>query len=403
MLIFRQIFVAALRILLVGACALGAWSSWAIARADYLFRQNTVSSIRASLQWAPDNPAAYMRLARLDESKARQMLDTALRLDPYNAQANIELGLLKEANGETDAAEKLLLHAFEIDRTYTPRWSLANFYLRQGNLPAFWLWAHRAAEMPPDDMGALFALCWRVAPDPNTIADAILNNNPSTVRQFIVFLLAKNQLDAAVGLATHLLQIGEPDRDRALLLSLVNQAIAANDVKASTEIWRGLVQKKWIVADVSVPNNPDFSRDPLPVGFDWTLSSQTGLHSWPGPAGLAVELSGDQPESCTIAEQALALVPSNYTFHYSYRTTDIAPDTGITWQILDAKSGSILAESSSLSSDVMLGKTLNFTVPQGTSLLRLRLGYRRALGTTRVRGTLTIQSTIIRQIASPQY
>lgn len=397
---FRQISLVSLRILIASACLWGAWLSWEIARADSLFRQDTAASIRAALQLVPDNPAAYMRLAQLDESQARQMLETALRLDPYNAQANIELGLLDESNGDAAQAEKLLLRAFEIDHTYTPRWSLANFYLRQGNLPAFWLWARRAAEMPSDDMGALFALCWRVSPDPKTISDAILNNNPSVVRQYIAFLLTKNQLDAAAGLAPRLLQTGAPDTDRPLLLSLVNQAIAADDARAATDIWRGLVQEGWIVADMSVPNNPYFSRTPLPVGFDWTLPSQAGLHSWPGPTGLAVEFSGDEPENCTIAEQVVALAPGNYTFYYSYRTSDIAPDTGIQWQVLNAKTGAVLAESSSLSSGALLDKTLNFSVPQGISLVRLHLGYQRALGTTRVNGTLTIQSTLIRQIAT---
>ncbi|MDE3187274.1 MAG: hypothetical protein KGM96_07095, partial [Acidobacteriota bacterium] len=153
--------------------------------------------------------------------------------------------------------------------------------------------------------------------------------------------------------------------------------------------------QQWVVADSSVPNNPDFARDPLPVGFDWTLPSYTGLNSWPGPSGLAIEFTGDQPESCAIADQNVSLAPGNYSLEYTYRTSGIAADTGIKWQILDAKSGAVLAESPSLSSDTVQHATLGFSVPQGASLLRLHLGYQRALGTTRVTGTLAIQSTRI--------
>ena len=394
--ISRPYSASTLRILIALACLGGIWNSWKVARADYLFRQDTVPSIRAAIGLAPDDAAAYMRLAQLDEGHAQQMLETALRLDPYNAQADIELGLLYESNGDPARAEKLLLHAFEVDHTYIPRWSLANFYLRQDNLPAFWHWARRAAEMPPDDMGALFALCWRVSPDPRIISDAILNNNPAMVRQYLAFLASKEQLPAAAGLAPRLLRTGAPDVDRPLLLSLVNQAIAAGDATAANEVWHDLIQQQWVVADSSVPNNPDFARDPLPVAFDWTLPSYTGLHSWPGPSGLAVEFTGDEPESCAIADQTVSLAPGNYSLEYTYRTSGIAADTGIKWQILDAKSGAVLAESPSLSSDTVQHAKLGFSVPQGASLLRLHLEYQRALGTTRVTGTLALQSTRIR-------
>lgn len=397
----RPLPIISLRVLVAAACVWGAWASWKIARGDDLLRQDTVASIRLSLRLVPDNPAAFMRLAQRDEDQAQPMLETALRLDPYNAQADIELGLLYEANGDPARAEKLLLHAFEIDRTYTPRWSLANFYLRQGNMPAFWQWSRRAAEMPPHDMGALFALCWRVTPDPKSIADAILNDNPSTVRQFIVFLLTKNQVEAAAAEAPRLIRIGGAGADRPLLLALVNQALLANHATAATEVWRALIEKHWIVADDSVPNNRNFSRDPLPVGFDWTLPSETGLHSWPGPAGLDVELSGDEPESCTIAEQIVALAPGNYTLAYTYRTSGVAPGTGIEWQVLDDKTETVLAASPSLASDSTQNVEVPFTVPPGVSLVRLHLGYQRALGTTRVNGTLTIQSTSVRKSSTP--
>ncbi len=392
----RPYSASALRILIALACLWGIWNSWKVARADFLFRQDTAASIRSAIALTPDDSAAYMRLAQLDEGRAQEMLETALRLDPYNAQADIELGLLHESNGDPAKAERLLLDAFEVDHTYTPRWSLANFYLRQDNLPAFWHWARRAAEMPPDDMGALFALCWRVSPDPKNISDAILNNNPAMVRQYLAFLVSKDQLHAAADLAPRLLRTGAPDVDRPLLLSVVNQAIAASDATAANEVWHDLIQHQWVVADSSVPNNPDFARDPLPVGFDWSLPSYTGLHSWPGPSGLAVEFTGDEPESCTIADQIVSLSPGNYRLEYAYRTSGIAPDTGIKWQILDAKTGAVLAETPSLSSDTLQHATLRFSVPQGAPLLRLHLGYQRALGTTRVTGTLAIQSTRIR-------
>jgi hypothetical protein len=85
---------------------------------------------------------------------------------------------------------------------------------------------------------------------------------------------------------------------------------------------------------------------------------------------------------------------------YAYHTSDIPPSTGIRWQILDAKSNTVIAESTDLSSDGLQNSALAFSVPEDNSLLRLRLAYRRALGTPRISGMLVVLSTRIQ--ADPQ-
>ena len=147
-----------------------------------------------------------------------------------------------------------------------------------------------------------------------------------------------------------------------------------------------------------MPNNANFQRDPLPVSFDWSLPEYQGLHSWPGSSGLQTEFTGSEPEDCIVAEQAVALTPGNYSVSFSYRTTDIPPATGIRWQILDAKLNAVLAESPDLSSEELKSSGVGFMVSPGTSLLRVRLLYRRTLGTPRISGTLDVQSIQIRPL-----
>jgi hypothetical protein len=113
---------------------------------------------------------------------------------------------------------------------------------------------------------------------------------------------------------------------------------------------------------------------------------------------LETEFAGNQPEECTVAEQAIALDPGSYTMNYAYRTSDIGPGTGIRWQVVDAKSNTVLAESPDLSSDEVQHSALTFAVPPGSYLVRLRLEYRRSLGTARVSGTLAVLSTQIQAV-----
>lgn len=366
-----------------------------LAWVDRLVRLDTVETLQLANRLAPDDSAVYMRLAQLDEDNARQLLAKALQLDPYNAQAQIELGLRYEADGDPVSAEKALLQAYTVDHTYLTRWSLANFYLRQNNQPAFWMWARKAAEMPAENIGALFQLCWMVSPDPDTISAALLNDDPQIVRQYLSFLVGKGQYHAAAPVALRLIRDGSKTSDSILLLTVVNRLVAANEAPGAIAVWQQLVREKWAVADATVPNNASFARDPLPVSFDWTVPSNAGVYSWTGHSGLQAEFTGKEPENCTVVEQTIALTPGNYMLDYSYRTTDIAPGTGIHWQIVDPRTGNVVATSADMGGNDLQHASTPFTVGPDMPLLRLRLNYTRALGTTRIAGTLTVPTAQI--------
>ena len=393
-------FAPVVRTLVVCVCLLGIWESWKIARSDALFVQGTAESVRASIRLEPDCWWCYVQLARLDDPAAEQLLQTSLQLNRYNSDAAIDLGLRYESDGEFHRAEELLLQAFEVDRTYVPRWSLANFYFRRDNLPAFWTWVRRATETPAEDIGALFELCWRVSPDPKTIEANIVEGDPNVSRQFILFLINKGQPAAAVNAAYTLIRTSSPDSDQTLLFTLLGSLIHANDPIDASALWNRLIGMHWIVADTSFPNNPQFSRDPLPVDFDWNFPEYNGLHSWPGSSGLETEFTGDEPENCVIAEQTVFLPPGNYKLESSYRTRNIPPDTGIQWLIMEARSDTIVASSVSLSSDTPARVILPFAVKPDEQFLRLRLVYTRTLGASRISGTAVITSVRIQSGSS---
>jgi hypothetical protein len=98
--IFEQSVGHALKIVVAGACCFGIWGSLALACADYHFRQDTEESIREAIRLMPDGWECYMRLAQFDRAHARELLTTSLRLNRYDAQADIELGLQYEADGD---------------------------------------------------------------------------------------------------------------------------------------------------------------------------------------------------------------------------------------------------------------------------------------------------------------
>ena len=396
-LLHRSVWTA-LRVMIACAFCLGIWNSWDFARADYLDQLDSEESIRSAIRLEPDGWEYYLRLSQFDRADSRGLLETSLRLYPYNAQADIELALRDEAKEDFAEAERLLLEAYAIDHTWPPRWALANYYFRRDDMPKFWAWARSAAEMPNDDMEALFELCWRVSPDPERISAAILNEKPEMIRQYIGFLLAKDQLQAVAEVAPHLVNSGDPETDLPLMFSVVNRLVAASDGNSANALWRQLIRQRWVEADNTLPNNSGFARKPLPVSFDWSIAAYPGLRSLSGPLGLETEFTGTQPEECSVAEQAVALTPGKYSMNYAYQTADIAPDTGLEWQIIDVKSNTVLARSPDLSSDELKNSAMGFSISPGSSVVLLRLAYRRVLGTPRISGTLTVRSTQIQAV-----
>jgi len=384
-----------LRLLAAVACMDGAVWSLRLARADALFREDTAQSVRTAIRMVPDDSQYYMRLAQLDGGRAEEFLEKALTLNRYNAQAAEELGLDREADGDYPGAEKLMLQAFEVDRTYGTRWTLANFYFRRGDMPEFWKWARRAAAMPADDLAALFQLCWHAEGDASAIAGHLLTDQPQTIREYMVFLLSRGDASAAVSVAPRLLARGNPEDDRPLLLTAINRAVESGDGAPALSLWRALGRQRWVVSDGTLPNNAVFARDPTPVAFDWNIAAYDGLHSWPGASGLEVEFTGNEPENCAIAEQIVPLAPGDYEFRYSYRTRDIAPETGLHWEI-QGPTPSVPTVSPDLSSETLKTESFRFTASGAAlSLARLRLAYRRALGTPRISGMLVLVTTSI--------
>ncbi len=383
------------RLVVLALCGVGIWSSCNFLRAGYLAHLDTANSLRDAIRLEPDAWKYSMRLAALDEANGQQLLENVVKLDPYNAEADVELSLRLEAEGKYIQAETLLQNAFAIDHTFLPRWSLANFYFRRDDMPAFWHWARMAADIPSDQTEPLFELCWRASTDPNEISRNILNNNPELISQYLSFLLDKDQLPAAAVIAFRLMRFGDPATDNSLEFSVINRLIGAGDGSTAKALWSALIEKHWVIADQTEPNNPDFARDPLPVGFDWALTSNSGMRSWLGAPGLETEFSGRQPEECKIAEQYLVLPPGNYVLEYAYRTEGIAPETGLKWQIIAPASQTPLAESLDLSSESLDEVKLAFTVSPGTPAVILRLHYLRDLGTPRIEGTLSIHSVQI--------
>jgi tetratricopeptide (TPR) repeat protein len=323
-------------------------------------------SVRLGLGIAPDSAAYHFRVWQ-ERPELKSELERALELDPRYTAAWIARGLAAETAGDRRSAEASLLHSAEIDATYLPRWTLANFYLRAGDSEKFWIWARQAAGIAYDP-AALFQLCWRVSDDAREILDRAIPRSPAVRRVYFEFLVRTNRLDAAELLAD------EFSTEVDLMLRYCDAAIANGRPAAALKAWNAVGKQSALT---------------LGRCFDWRAIRTVGAPvSIEG--GLTVSLSGKQPESCDLAERYLALEPgARYRLQCDYRTRDLPPGSGLDWSIIDAKTG---AEFGAMPAGA---GSFEFSAPGGCDLARLRLRYRRPAGEVRAEGSAVFQNITI--------
>ena len=293
-------------------CLLGAasWTSLQLSRADLLFRTNTTASVQEAALLDPRNGRYQAWLAELlefDGADSSAALDAASRLTPMDSRVWIRRGLNAELAGNAARAEELLLHAAAIDRLMEPSWTLMNFYFRQGREELFWTWSQRAFAMSYDDRTPLFELCWRMRPDAEVILERALPQDYASRRRFLEFLINRNEMAQAAGLAVRLSsQATEAD---PLFTTLATRLIQQGQAEPAVRVWNVFAEDKLDPAKSASVTNGDFRRQPKGEGFDWRLHPAHGVTLRRGASGMEVVLSGHQDDSATLLSQTVPVLP----------------------------------------------------------------------------------------------
>ncbi len=371
--------------------------------ADLYARRNQADATRIAMRWMPANAAYPAQLAdelyASDPAEAKSLLQRAVNLNRFDAASWVKLGLLSEAASDLPQAEKSLLQAANVDSTFLPSWSLANFYFRQQNAAGFWRWAKSAAEMAPDDVTPLFRLAWYVDPNAQEIENRLHMKRPAVDGQFVNFLLTQGDPQAVKDAALHLLRTSNKQSIETLL-GACDWLLEHQRPDLALALWNGLAPRIGSppLGANSPVTNGDFGRSPLSHGFDWHLAPVDGVSSFlnSNPNALGFEFSGEEPDSFQLLNQT-APVHGNTTYALTvdYETSGIPAGSGIAWLVTDARTGAVLAKTPNLSSEHRGEQgdagTTCFTIPQETGFVNLSLLYQRQPGTVRVDGKLALK------------
>lgn len=395
-------------ILLAGAC-----QSLRLAQADYQAAQSDLPSVVRACRLVPGSASYWLRASNLreidrpDDPAVDADVGRALELNPRYTEAWIERALREEIQGRVAEAERDYLTAERIDHMYKPAWALANFYVRQGNREKFWVYARKCLEVVEPrrsepasyNPAPVFDLAWRVSQNAAEIQEKLLPPRHFILADYLEYLRAHNQLDAGADLALRLADYGDSD-DNFNLLNFCEQLINAPKCEPAVKLWNVMIERGMVRSERLDPergeslSNADLKRPFTRVGFDWRMPAADGVlrSHFTDSREIRVEFSGDQPESVLVLYQSLPVTGGGaYRLTFRYRTAEMEHAKGLAWQLWDYAGQRAIPVTGKMEAHAewTLGEA-GFVVPRNAPLVRLGLGYQRASGSTRIRGTVVL-------------
>jgi hypothetical protein len=365
-----------------------------LAVADRDFRTNTPAGVEKAAALLPLN-TAYLSLRALqleyDGGDSRAVLEKMVALDRYSSSAKIRLGLDAEVRGDWGGAEKWLLAAAEVDRQYEPRWTLANFYFRQGRTAEFWKWVRAALEVSYGDRAPAFDLCWQVSGDAGEVWSRAIPDRRDVVSAYLWYVLGKRRLEA-VGPAALKLAAGKGPEDTRVsdamvLNSAMDALLEAGEAAKARQVWVAL----GYAAPAGIVGT-DFEAPRIGHGFDWRLLTVLGVTEveLDAPASLRIVMSGQEPETCELLRQfVIVKAGRKYVLRWEARTDGFPKATGLEWK-LGAARGAVAASAEWSAGEMRVA---------GAEGAVVSLGYQRPSGEVRVEGRVELRHVTLTETA----
>jgi hypothetical protein len=392
--------------------------------ADQLASAGTLDGLERAMRFAPDDARLLARAAiyRNDNGDPSPAVDEDLRrvarLNPFDSTVLMTLGLREEFRGNSADAEGYLVRAAEIDHQFKPAWTLANYYYRTNRPDKAWAMIARILSLEPlgFNPAPVFELCWRLASDnqstnQDTASRKILSVIPKRGHkavQYLEFLIATHRPDAALDAWPNALAAADPTdlSDVAALTQFADSLTGADRIPEAVNVWNQLVERGMIhsgrldpAKGVSIAD-PDFQFPPMAAAFGWRTTEIPGVFTSGFSGSLRFEINGDEPQSFQLLS-TLAPVLSGTPYHLRWRSDGSSlsstGDPGFSFVIVQRHSLGQPSEATTQCPPLLApgNQACDFLTPAGNGPgdmgeARIDLHYTRALGTTRVSGTLQL-------------
>jgi tetratricopeptide (TPR) repeat protein len=398
------------RAVFVLACAFALYRSVRLGVADaFAFRGTSAGLSKAiAIEPASEKYLAREAIWRSDSGDLSPEVDhrlaRALAMNPLDSSVMMTLGLRAEMRGDQETAERQLARAAEVDHTFKPTWTLANYYFRNDQTEKFWpqisrclsLIEPKSMESWSFDPAPIFDLCWNRTQDSKKILELVPQRH-GTLLPYLAYLVEHKHPDAAIAAWPRVLAVANMD-DAASLTAFCDFLIQMNRAQEAVDVWNQLVDRRYVRSTLLNPRagisvaDPDFAFPVAGSAFGWRVARERGAFVSVAPHRLAFEYTGEQPENFDVLWKMAPVLPGR-VYRLKWKTDasrlnlTLGTDPGFMIRFSD-EAGELTPVCSLLSRQT----NCEIRTSPRTRLLWLRLRYTRALGTTRVTGTLKLES-----------
>lgn len=357
----------------------------------------TVKRLELAGKLDPNNAEYHLRLARLYQfniarfqpEMALEQLQEAVRLNPDNPDGWVELAAAMEFQGNMSKAEEYLRKA-DAQAPNLPdyQWSVANFYLQQGNTDeAFRHFRAVLARTSTYDQ-IIFRTAWRANDGGHKILDQLIPQKIGTEFSYLYYLQS-HQLFLETQPVWKRILTGSESFAPQQAASYIDALIQARRPDEAYAVWTDL-QRKGLVRDTrtggpgNLLNNGDFEDELLNMGFGWRIATVEGVYAGLDPTiyhspgrSLLVQFSGKQNLEYRDVYQYVKVEPNRaYRLEAFMKIEGITTDSGPRLDVRDAYDRAILDKSTDDLTGTSNGWTdlpFDFTTGPKTSLLVVAL------------------------------
>jgi hypothetical protein len=324
-------------------------------------------------------------------------------MNPRDSAVLRSLGVRAELRGDSAEAEGYLLQAVIVDHSFLPRWTLANFYLRIGQVNKFWAAVRdcfaiiepRTSDPRTVNAEAVFDLCWNVTRDSETIL-ALIPPSQRMLLPYMSYLMRTGRTDAVIDVLPKVLPLLPSRSDLPAYVDLCEFLMRENRTSSAVQVWNYLVDFGLIHSTRLQPDkalslaNPDLTFPLFDRAFGWKVAHEGKVLVCSEDHVLTFEMGSMEKEHFELLSKALPVVGGR-KYLLSWRVDpsrlDLKArnDHGLAIHLFGLPEGELPCPPL-LSST----RTCLFTPPHNTTQLRMTLRYDRPLGEIRIEGALRL-------------
>lgn len=257
-----------------------------------LAERPAVETLRQAVRLDPWNADYQLQLARqyhynpmeLETDKATHHLQRAIQLNPHNPVSWLELAAVLELSGKSNDAEAALRRAHSLAPNLPNiQWAIGNFYLLRGETSSAFhhLRAVLAGGWKHNEL--LFDRAWKASNDPDQILEALIPRQTAVELDYLNYLAKTQRYPEAKSVWKRI--VADPQEFSAKRTApYLDALIGSGQADVALGVWqdlraKGLIPATYGLGAANLVTNGDFEENLLNMGFDWRITEMEGVYA----------------------------------------------------------------------------------------------------------------------------